>query len=393
MCSQPTISYSPDYKTFKFNAKNEGMREAKAVDKKGLVEHDICDVRSEDCGLTHNPPPDEKENGNVTSKALEVTEDNFNGNHKGEHTCAPNNSEDNKRRKSQLTRKGSMECELPELVVFFQESSYNFVKDMSIDKKFPSKEKCLVDSCVLESDADRQSKPVEQTMEPLSSFILKASKPTDQEKDHGDDGTKQLGFTNLVTEDLDSSASDGISFRKATKEIIPESQLVVQKVQKSALTIDNNKNKDTSQTSSVTILKEVKSGKSSCGSDLATTSGTEEPPLGAVCHQQLAETGHTTRRHENEISQSFTEQGQSHQKYCNEEPTHPSGRMSHQVSASPSFRSTSHRSNSSTTSSRSFAFPILAAEWHGSPEQMVKPEKRPLKKRQGKCCSILCCKF
>ncbi|XP_062116841.1 uncharacterized protein LOC133830785 isoform X2 [Humulus lupulus] len=400
MCSHPTISYSPDYKTFKFNAKNEGMKEGKAADKSCLVELDVSDVRSEDCGVILNPPPDEKGNGNVARRALETTQDKINGNHK-----AANDSEDSTRRNSHFTRKESMDYELPELVVFLQESSYHFVKDMCIDKKLPCKEKSFVEncelehkiiSCVLESDADRKSKPLEQAMKPLSSSITKESKPTDED-DHGDKGTKQHGFTNLVTEGLDSSPSDGISIHKAIKEIVPELQLVVQKVQKSALTspptVDNNK--DTSQTSSVTIPKEVKSGRNSCDSDfsVATIIGAEEPSLGADCHQEPAETEHTTTSHENEISESFTEPSPVHQQYCNEEPTHLAGLMSHHVSASTSFRSISLRSSSSATSSRSFAFPILAAEWNGSPEKMVKPEKRQLKKRRGKCFSFLCCKF
>lgn len=119
------------------------------------------------------------------------------------------------------------------------------------------------------------------------------------------------------------------------------------------------KNNDASQTSSVTIPKEVESGKSSSDSDLsvATIRGTEEPPLGGECHQQPTETGHTTSSFDSEISESLTESSQAH-KHSIEESSHFSGLMSHHVSASPSFRSVSHRSNSSTTSSRSFAFPM-----------------------------------
>ncbi|XP_031099196.1 uncharacterized protein LOC116003173 [Ipomoea triloba] len=50
--------------------------------------------------------------------------------------------------------------------------------------------------------------------------------------------------------------------------------------------------------------------------------------------------------------------------------------------------SISLRSDSSTTSTRSFAFPVLQSEWHGSPVRMAKPQKK-----RGWRHSILCCRF
>ncbi|XP_027346214.1 uncharacterized protein LOC113858015 isoform X2 [Abrus precatorius] len=49
----------------------------------------------------------------------------------------------------------------------------------------------------------------------------------------------------------------------------------------------------------------------------------------------------------------------------------------------------SFRSDSSTASTRSFAFPILQSEWNSSPVRMVKPEKR----HQGWKLHLFCCKF
>lgn len=51
------------------------------------------------------------------------------------------------------------------------------------------------------------------------------------------------------------------------------------------------------------------------------------------------------------------------------------------------------RSNSSTTSSGSFAFPILASEWNGSPERMGEPEKKRLRKRHWRKIWFFCGKF
>ncbi|XP_038994264.1 uncharacterized protein LOC120118227 [Hibiscus syriacus] len=53
----------------------------------------------------------------------------------------------------------------------------------------------------------------------------------------------------------------------------------------------------------------------------------------------------------------------------------------------------SHRSNSSTTSTRSFAFPTLQSEWNSSPVRMGKADRRQYRKHCGWRHSILCCKF
>ncbi|MED6133132.1 hypothetical protein PIB30_025608 [Stylosanthes scabra] len=54
--------------------------------------------------------------------------------------------------------------------------------------------------------------------------------------------------------------------------------------------------------------------------------------------------------------------------------------------------SISLRSDSSTTSTRSFAFPVLQTEWNSSPVRMAKAEKRHYQKYRG-CWSVLCCRF
>ncbi|XP_050224878.1 uncharacterized protein LOC126674475 [Mercurialis annua] len=51
--------------------------------------------------------------------------------------------------------------------------------------------------------------------------------------------------------------------------------------------------------------------------------------------------------------------------------------------------SLSLRSDSSTTSARSFAFPILQSEWNSSPVRMAKADRRRCSWRQG----LLCCRF
>ncbi|CAK9316783.1 unnamed protein product [Citrullus colocynthis] len=55
--------------------------------------------------------------------------------------------------------------------------------------------------------------------------------------------------------------------------------------------------------------------------------------------------------------------------------------------------SISLRSDSSTTSTRSFAFPILQSEWNSSPVRMAKADRKHLRKHRGWRHGILCCRF
>ncbi|XP_042518033.1 uncharacterized protein LOC122091876 [Macadamia integrifolia] len=59
----------------------------------------------------------------------------------------------------------------------------------------------------------------------------------------------------------------------------------------------------------------------------------------------------------------------------------------------PYSGSISLRSDSSTTSTRSFAFPILHSELNGSPVKMAKADQRHSRKRRGWRLNRLCCRF
>ncbi|XP_006652391.1 uncharacterized protein LOC102716401 [Oryza brachyantha] len=67
-------------------------------------------------------------------------------------------------------------------------------------------------------------------------------------------------------------------------------------------------------------------------------------------------------------------------------PLTPSGHI-------PYSGNISLRSDSSTTSTRSFAFPVLQTEWNSSPVKMAKADRRRLRRDRGWGYRILCCKF
>ncbi|CAL0308049.1 unnamed protein product [Lupinus luteus] len=55
--------------------------------------------------------------------------------------------------------------------------------------------------------------------------------------------------------------------------------------------------------------------------------------------------------------------------------------------------SISLRSDSSTMSTRSFAFPVIPSEWNSSPVRMAKPDKNNYRKHRGWRQGLLCCRF
>ncbi|GMN61714.1 hypothetical protein TIFTF001_030810 [Ficus carica] len=388
MCSQPTTCYTPDYKLFKFTEKNdEGTKEQKAYGKTRLDDLVVRNLKSQDCEIA--PKPLEATRGKTDGKDC-----------CGEHTRARSVSDKSTEKNSHFFAKGLMDYELPELVVFLQESSYQFVKDICIDKGMHSHGKCEVEnceldhklmSCILESDADskRRESKAHTTVVTLPS-VMKESKTTDA-RDHHKNGSKKNGLLNSQEEGLDIDARDESSTDHSTKEIVHESVVLVSEVHKEVLANSMVPQKvekhgdDNSQTrSTISALREaeLESGKNSC----------DELPHSPDTHQQGPETGNAPISTEDEST------GHIHQHFGADSSSFASGHFSSHITAhhgvaSPSFRSISHRSNSSTTSSRSFAFPVLAPEWHGSPERMATPDNRPLRKRKGKCARFLCCKL
>ncbi|KAF7009569.1 hypothetical protein CFC21_024087 [Triticum aestivum] len=63
------------------------------------------------------------------------------------------------------------------------------------------------------------------------------------------------------------------------------------------------------------------------------------------------------------------------------------------VAPSAHIGNTSLRSDSSTTSTRSFAFPVLQTEWNSSPVRMAKADRRRFRRDRGWGFRVLCCKF
>lgn len=147
-----------------------------------------------------------------------------------------------------------------------------------------------------------------------------------------------------------------------------------------------------------TANNEVASGVITFNFDSAATpaSDTEENKDNKASHQPIrAIYGHLI---EDTSSDAATASGRSLLVHHSREDSGFSGSnfMSGPVVSSghvPFSGSISHRSDSSTTSARSFAFPILQPEWNSSPVKMAKADRRHLRKHRCWGIGFSCCRF
>lgn len=105
-------------------------------------------------------------------------------------------------------------------------------------------------------------------------------------------------------------------------------------------------------------------------------------------------------QHDNVCEQNAPDSGKAPSRTGNGYPTFEPG-FGPSIMSSPVSNSghlaysgnISIRSDSSTTSTRSFAFPVLQKDWISSPVRMAKGERRRTRRRRGWRKGLLCCKF
>ncbi|XP_022726215.1 uncharacterized protein LOC111282410 [Durio zibethinus] len=375
--------------------------------------------------------------------------------------------------------KSVMECELPELVVCYKESTYHVVKDICADEGVPTQDKFLFDSGMdeksdcnfLPSEKDQDGKlmkeklVIDMSMQDVSmspeenhsgkgtdnepnkqipnrcdskDLMLKREMKDDAMKIITDDVSKEL-FTlgelfsvkELSTVNSKSVSSDcksdGIklqSFQNSTEKEVMVAPTLVSEVEESknsseeailsasalvsaAEESDSGKGEATQisaaqasaseESTSSSLVNEVSyDGKLETGSitfdfDSSAPTSSKDECLHNIDRKPL-ETGSTTKL-EDTVDQPFSNNLQ-----CGngESSFSASGPVTGLISYSGPIAysgSLSLRSDSSTTSTRSFAFPILQSEWNSSPIRMAKADRRHYWKPRCWRQALLCCRF
>ncbi|KHG21027.1 Formate--tetrahydrofolate ligase [Gossypium arboreum] len=377
--------------------------------------------------------------------------------------------------------KSVMDCELPELVVCYKESTYHVVKDICIDEGVPTQDMFLFESSVDEKSECNFSYPKKDQDNELMKEMSETDIPmqnisfSPEENQSGKDidndcgSNKKLnadtymqdialsleenksnkGIPNewdprdlLVTRDMKDDATEMMS-NEGSKELFilgdilsfPELTTLKSEAMSPDFKSDRNEQQsfENSSKKEVIVASEVEDSNNLIlsapalastaeGSDSgkgeatpispapasasleATSSGlvnetgsitfdsrSSAPTSGKGSSEPL-ETGRTSKLEET-ADQPFSSNLQSGN---GESSFSAAGPLTGLISYSGPITysgNLSLRSDSSTTSTRSFAFPILQSEWNSSPVRMAKADQRQYRRHRGWRQGFLCCRF
>ncbi|KAH0910344.1 hypothetical protein HID58_033665 [Brassica napus] len=231
-------------------------------------------------------------------------------------------------------------CDSPEIVVCYKKSTYHVVKDICVDEGVPVQEKFLFD----ETDSVRCN----------SEDLVGTKSPEDR---NGKLDGSELCNDPKTNQDVEESSREGLADARSCN----QEDLIVTK---------EAKNEENEQRSLETEEK-------LSSVSIATSHEPERPGTDQQQQPDSFEDGKLFSSGFGETSFSAAEAVSISGHISYSGPVVVSGRLS-------------VRSDASTTSGRSFAFPILQSEWNSSPERMAKAEKRRLK---GWREILLCCRF
>ncbi|KAI3953670.1 hypothetical protein MKW98_017494 [Papaver atlanticum] len=304
------------------------------------------------------------------------------------------------------------QCEVPEFIVYLKETP-NHAVNIRFDDEVPSCDKTALenkeanhssDLCFSSCTSDVHSDLIKVIMEDLASNSDAMGEH--DTKNLMEDGEGKFNFT-------DGLGSVSCSEKFVTMDVLPVRKKEMDKLQFEALDDDEDM-----QQSDQDTYKEVNSSSSSlfCAakatnygniqgtspnacleSDSFTINPGSSDISGEQTHSELVHTL-TIPAVEDSLGELIsassrsilTQHGQGESSFSALDNPAALVTRSGRIAYSGSI---SLRSDSSTTSTRSFAFPILQADWHTSPVRMAKADRRHYRKHQRWKLSLLCCKF
>ncbi|KAK6921060.1 hypothetical protein RJ641_014738 [Dillenia turbinata] len=376
-CGRSTLTNEPDYKSFKFSNDMEDTKGLKPDPKKFLIDGSlIC------CNLMKQNSEESDCSLDLASKSNKETFVSAANKKEQEENCAI-----------------PIDCAVPELVVFFQEREYQVVKDICINKEIPSHELNHDMASSQPIGVDKDSNIAKDGVIAVSSV----SNGLPESPITGDDMEPQTRSDKENDESAVETVIHKMVISLNSNKSKPEQSFIIQQdsgkqqhdevlhhvVIPTSSSLNEEFNKDNRATESTDDVDKESTSQDS-GSSSPSFSGSEDVP-------KFEDSQHTC---DSEIMSTVA--SESLASSCR--ITMFSGDCSFAAALSvpisfsgpiPYSGSTSLRSNSSTASVQSFAFPILESEWNGSPVRMVNPDETRLRKhpRWKSCCFSLCCKF
>ncbi|KAJ7943294.1 18S pre-ribosomal assembly protein gar2-related [Quillaja saponaria] len=336
--------------------------------------------------------------------------------------------------------KSIMECELPELIVCYKDCTYHVVKDICVDEGVPAHDKIL-----FENDVDKKvvctflTPKKDQNKEQVEDNIAIDMPFSDALDISSENDSDKMSANQYQAKDLIQTGKDATNelANDVNKEmVLPENKVLMQELDseplKSLVDMDGGTEGGSVQISSEPALsskaEEAESNSKETNFACCAIVSTAEEPNGCELvsnNNSLLENGSITF-HFDSTATATCEREECGQvgdcEYVDSQNTSEPGdlrsdthaivgRVQHSLGES-SFSaigplsslinysgpvaysgSISLRSDSSTTSTRSFAFPVLQSEWNSSPVRMAKADRRYFRKHRGWRQGLLCCKF
>ncbi|XWS37240.1 hypothetical protein CRYUN_Cryun19dG0026400 [Craigia yunnanensis] len=311
------------------------------------------------------------------------------------YTASPSEAERSKEEnKVHNASETFLASDVPELVVFIQESDCQSVKDIFIDREVPSQSGLNYKdiSSKFQQDVDTNSEEPRKTPRILSSIS------NEIEQDFQNYVRKQHALDYLIKDgEEDSKGRDNHLRDKSTEKMIPGMQHAKEFQIEDSVSLNHMEPSAAEPIDENSHLSGVSSSEAESGStiyfsdsSLTTMCSLKEFLEGPECQQTHKTESFSWTK--DRISRSLTGPSQSFVNqlghgYCGSFAVSPlSGPI-------PCSGSISLRSTSSTASNHSFAFPVLPSEWNGSPVRMVEADQREPRKHQSWRTCFLCCKF
>ncbi|KAK4784819.1 hypothetical protein SAY86_019187 [Trapa natans] len=329
-----------------------------------------------------------------------------------------------------LSKKSNYEIEMPELVICYKENSYLRIKDICVDEKMGSRERMLFENDLAKEDlrtllllergrSKGTTTEITEFSDPTPDY-LKFSEELVCESPHSQAYSEEIRKTEVKVHEVTEYTSICQMLSKAeesAKEIPqekPSSELVCsghaemppKELEMESISSNPASIPDHGESVSIPYAGE-------------SNNNTVKHPEGEIPRSPSEESNHT-----NSVGRSSNEHGQVDSSGNGNQDDHVPDQIISKVHGSweDSFRdhdiigetsfsmagpisglithsgriafsgNISLRSDS-TTSTRSFAFPILQSEWHSSPVRMAKANKRGFRKHGGWRQGLLCCRF
>ncbi|KAK7346161.1 hypothetical protein VNO80_20676 [Phaseolus coccineus] len=290
----------------------------------------------------------------------------------------------------------------PELVICDKETNYNIIKDICVDVGVPTKDKIFFWRKVDENIHQTYSYESKKTVKDNAGINL-LNPPVTDESDQSKDLIQQVeGATRKLADSVYKEVvvpEDNVLLQELDREKSRTSSVEGDEIKHDHAKVDNdpefqskpNKSKDVIEDDAVFSTPALESKTEILGS-----SSLQQENTNMVHNSDHSGHGRSQVSDSN-CGQTQDEDVKSEDQGVKDEVFQTLDESSSfsvgYLGSLPYCGSISLRSDSSTASSRSFAFPILQPEWNSSPVRLAKPDSGHRRKQLGWKHLLLCCKF